>query len=150
MLDRKLIEELISVVLEEGADFAEIFVENKISNTIIMTDGKVDKSSTGQERGVGIRGFFKDEQVYAYTNDLSREKLLKVAKRVGTAIKSFGEGTRFSGIKKLDFTDKHVVIVSPLDVSKSEKVAVMRLAHEGASSYPVSYTHLTLPTTPYV
>ncbi|RKX46596.1 MAG: TldD/PmbA family protein [Thermotogae bacterium] len=136
MLDRKLIEELISVVLEEGADFAEIFVENKISNTIIMTDGKVDKSSTGQERGVGIRGFFKDEQVYAYTNDLSREKLLKVAKRVGTAIKSFGEGTRFSGIKKLDFTDKHVVIVSPLDVSKSEKVAVMRLAHEGASSYP--------------
>ena len=136
MLDRKLIEELISVVLEEGADFAEIFVENKVSNTIIMTDGKVDKSSTGQERGVGIRGFFKDEQVYAYTNDLSREKLLKVAKRVGTAIKSFGEGTRFSGIKKLDFTDKHVVIVSPLDVSKSEKVAVMRLAHEGASSYP--------------
>jgi len=136
MLDRKLIEELISVVLEEGADFAEVFVENKISNTITMTDGKVDKSSTGQERGVGIRGFFKDEQVYAYTNDLSRENLLKVAKHVGTAIKSSGEETGFSGIKKLDFTNKHVVMVSPLDVAKSEKVAVMRLAHEGASSYP--------------
>lgn len=136
MLDRKLVEDIISTVLAGGADFAEVFVENKISNTIIMTDGKVDRSTTGQERGVGIRGFFKDEQVYAYTNDLSKENLMKVAKRVGTAIKSSDGGTVFPGLKVFDFTDRHVVVWNPLDVSKSEKVAVMRLAHEGAASYP--------------
>jgi len=36
--------------------------------------------------GVGIRGFLGDKAIYAYTNDLSEENMLAVARRVGEAL----------------------------------------------------------------
>ncbi|MGB9693802.1 MAG: PmbA/TldA family metallopeptidase, partial [Fervidobacterium sp.] len=78
--DKSFVEEIIATVLKYGGDFAEVFVEDRYSTNISLKNGRVENAQTGRMFGVGIRGFLGDKAIYAYTNDLSRENILAVAK----------------------------------------------------------------------
>ena len=83
-------ERILGTVLKYGGDFAELFVEDRYSTNISLKNGKVETAQTGRMFGVGIRGFLGDKAIYAYTNDLSEENMLTVARRVGEALGEVG------------------------------------------------------------
>ena len=47
-----------------------------------MLNGKVEDVNSGIRRGIGLRIYHGLESVYAYTNDLSEENLIKTAKQL--------------------------------------------------------------------
>lgn len=59
MLSKNIVAEVLAKCLVTGGDFAEIFEENSINNSIALIDGKVDDAIGGRSYGIGIR-IFKD------------------------------------------------------------------------------------------
>ena len=55
-------------------------------------------------------------------------------------------------ISKQREVDEAVIVNRPIDFEKNGNYVIVGVRHTGKSYllYPVSYTHLTLPTTPYV
>ena len=92
MLDKRVIEDVLYAALSRGGDFAEVFVEDKYNGSMKMVGGILESSISGRDYGVGIRIFDKYNSIYAYTNDSSRENLIKVAKEAAQALK---EGQRY-------------------------------------------------------
>ena len=86
MLEKKQLEKILSVCLETGGDFAEIFEERKVSNGYSLLNGKVDNANSGIVYGVGLRIYHNTESVYAYSNDTSLDNLLKMAKDLSGSI----------------------------------------------------------------
>lgn len=70
MIEKNKLENYLAKCLTTGADFSELFLEEKEINTITMEDSKIDRVDTNIERGIGIRICKDTEKVYGYTNKL--------------------------------------------------------------------------------
>ncbi|MFN6991393.1 MAG: TldD/PmbA family protein [Fervidobacterium sp.] len=133
--DKLFVEEILATVLKYGGDFAEIFVEDRYSTNLSLKNGKVETAQTGQVFGIGIRGFLGDKVIYAYTNDLSKENILKVARRVGEALGEVKILEISLDLRKIEIKDRHIVLLRPEEVAKNIKVGYMKRAYEAAKKY---------------
>jgi len=86
MLETNLIHDVLTEALSTGGDFAEIFVENTVRNSINAVNGICEKSVSGVDYGAGLRIFTGFNAIYVYTNDTSRENFLKIAKEAAAAV----------------------------------------------------------------
>lgn len=128
MINKSIIQKVIEASLTTGGDFAEVFVENKINNAISMIGGKIEKSNSGVDFGIGIRIFNGLNCVYAYTNDNSEENLIKTAINAAKAIKNPSHiGT--SQIIRGKIKEINPIKIFPSQISKSKKVELMKRAH---------------------
>jgi TldD protein len=126
-----LVYDTIEAALSTGGDFAEVFCEERTSTGAHTLNGAVERASWSAVRGLGIRVCSGFGAVYAYTNDLSRESLVKMAKEASIAA---GEkAAAFSGgFTRLAFSGLHPVREYPAGKSKREYVERLRVAHEAA------------------
>ena len=102
MLDKKIIEKVIDKALSNGADFAEIFVENTLISSISFNDNKTKQNVVGNDYGAGVRVFYGHTAIYAFTNDLGEESLLAAADAVSKA------ATGGDIIAAIDLTKKEI------------------------------------------
>ena len=136
MLNRNLVHDVLAAALSSGGDFAEIFVENTEKNNMTMINGSVEKALWGVDYGCGIRIFSGYGAVYAYTNDTSRENLLKVAGEASQTAQSAKSPAVVSmDFQKVPFVNIHPVIVSPSEGSKKIAAEKLRMAHEASIAY---------------
>ena len=125
MLCESLIKDVLDEAMSYGADFAEIYVEHMESQSISMIGGKVDKANRGQDYGVGIRLFQGTNSVYGYTNDSSRDNLLKTAREIASAF--LGDIiTKPINLTRQHVINQHVVKLDLNDVPASQRIAKMR------------------------
>ncbi len=82
LLNQDLAREVLALARAGGADFAEIYVERWRRRNLRVLDRQVKEATSGIELGAGLRLFYGLDVVYAYTNDLSRESLLDVTRRL--------------------------------------------------------------------
>ena len=134
MIDKSLVENILNEALSTGGDFAEIFVENKVGDSFYLVDGKVEQAISGKDFGIGIRIFKDLFSVYAYTNDMSKENLIKVAQKASKAIRGTKEDIVINLIKQ-DIENKHKIILAPGSVLKDDKILVMKEAYNAAKEY---------------
>ncbi|MBC7350022.1 MAG: TldD/PmbA family protein [Candidatus Aminicenantes bacterium] len=73
------LKQLLSLALSRGGDFADVFLEYRTSLSILMEEDIIKESSESVSLGLGIRVISKDRTGYAYSNDLSEEKLKSAA-----------------------------------------------------------------------
>ena len=92
MLNKSVIEDVLTAALSTGGDFSEVFVEDKFTNTMSLQTGKLEKSISGRDFGVGIRVLKGLQSVYAYTNDFTKEGLIKAAHTAAAAIQGVKSG----------------------------------------------------------
>lgn len=59
MLSKNIVSQVLAKCLITGGDFAEIFEDDSINNSISLVDGKVQDAIGGRSYGIGIR-IFKD------------------------------------------------------------------------------------------
>ncbi len=78
-LDPQILNRTISKTLEKGGEFADVYVENRISRRILMEESKFKSAVFGISQGAGVRVIFGDKTGYAYTDDITEEKLAKAA-----------------------------------------------------------------------
>ena len=134
MLDKQLIDKILTEALSTGGDFAEIFVEKKSSSNLFMIDGKVESSISGRDFGIGIRIFKGLFSVYGYTNDMNEESLLKATKKIASSISGTKEDITLNLIKQ-DIENINKIQIYPQDIKKSEKIELMKIASHSAKDY---------------
>ncbi|MGL5642895.1 MAG: PmbA/TldA family metallopeptidase, partial [Paraclostridium sp.] len=91
MISKEVASKVLSKCLITGGDFAEIFEEDTISNSIGIIDNKVENALGGRSYGIGIRIFKGLKSVYAYTNDNSISSLLDTAYKAALALGNLNE-----------------------------------------------------------
>jgi len=134
MLDKSVIQEVLNEALSTGGDFAEIFVEDRLSNNIFLIGGNVENSVSGRDYGVGIRIFDKTNSIYAYTNNSSKENLIEVAKKAAEAINGVKKNITLN-LMKSQITNINNIIIMPDTVDKRRKVDLLKRAYNTAKSY---------------
>lgn len=134
MLSKALLEDCIIAALSTGGDFAEVFVEDRFSTTLSMVGGKIDSGVSGRDYGVGIRIFKGTNYVYAYTNDYSRDNLIKVGKEAAAALPGANGGITLN-LQKQDIPQIIPIKINPGDVDKQRKVGLMARAYQVAKEY---------------
>lgn len=149
MLNRKLIEDALTAALSTGGDFAEIFVEERTNNGIVMIGGKVESTMSGRDYGAGIRIFKGFNSVYAYTNKTDRDTLIETAKKAAKAV----EGNIIDhtiNLIKTDVNNINTIQIDPSSVEKTRKVQVMKKAYDTAFNYDDLITQVSVNYTDYI
>jgi Predicted Zn-dependent proteases and their inactivated homologs len=134
MISKSVISDVLNAALSTGGDFAEVFIEDKYSSNISMIDGKVENAISGKEYGIGIRIFSGTKGIYAYTNDSSRDNLIKTAAEAAAAI----SGKFFCTPERLierPVSSINRINLYPQDVERKRKIDVMKIAHNAAASF---------------
>lgn len=149
MLNKKLIEDTLAAALSTGGDFAEIFVEDRTNNGIVMIGGKVESTMSGRDYGLGIRIFKGFNSVYAYTNKSDRDSLIDTAKKAAAAVEGKEQGITID-LSKTDVKNINTILIDPTGVEKTKKVQIMRRAYETAFNYDELISQVTISYTDYI
>ena len=94
MLDESTVQRVLTAGLERGADFAEIFAEDRRSSSASLDDGKVEELTSGRDRGAGIRVVVGESTGFAHTSDLSEDGLLAAARVAAAAARGSSTGSK--------------------------------------------------------
>ena len=135
MLSKIIASEVLAKCLVTGGDFAEIYEDDSINNSISLIDGKVENAIGGRSYGIGIRIFKGFKSVYAYTNNNSRESLLETAYRAALALGEVKEKEGNIILNEKKITTIHPIIYYPKDVLYDKKITVLKSAYGGAKNY---------------
>ncbi|WP_326910789.1 TldD/PmbA family protein [Sedimentibacter sp. MB31-C6] len=149
MLNKQLIENTLTAALSTGGDFAEIFVEDRTNNGILMIGGKVESTMSGRDYGVGIRIFKGFNSIYAYTNKSDSDTLISTAKKAAAAIEG-SSGDIIINLEKSDIINVNNIQKDPNSVAKTKKVELMRQAYNIAYNYDDLITQVSVNYTDYV
>lgn len=84
-MDKKGIKEIFLKALSHGADFAEVFFEHRENSAISCEENRIERIISGIDEGAGIRVISGGNTSYAYTNEVSMERLLEMAELAGKA-----------------------------------------------------------------
>lgn len=78
MLDSGIAKSVIDHALFLGADFAELFVENKQTSLVELSSSEVSDISSNIDSGIGVRLFFGHNVLYGFTYSSDEQALKKV------------------------------------------------------------------------
>ncbi len=89
MINRRTVKKILNLLLESGGDFADIFIQSRISNGLRLDDNKIENVSSGYETGCGLRLIYNDSTYYAFIDSVDIDRLTESAKIVKSAINNF-------------------------------------------------------------
>src|SRR5690606_27376686 len=125
LLDQAVVERVLGAGLARGADFAEVFVEDRRSSSALLDDGRVEELTSGRDRGAGIRVVVGDSTGFAHTSDLSEAGLIAAAEAAAAASRGAGGSTLVVDLDRVDAPAPNAVAILPGDVPKARKVELL-------------------------
>lgn len=131
MISRKIAEQTLAEALRTGGDFAELFVQDKRSNTLSLVDGHIEDAVTGRLHGAGVRIYQGLNSIYVHTNDTSLAGLLAAARKAADAVGSQDKAVDISLTGSVP-TNIHAFRQLPMDVSGARKARLLRCANAAA------------------
>ena len=125
MLDKNTIGDILTVALSKGGTFAEIFIENNVKNNISLINGEVNQALWGVDYGCGIRIFNGYNAIYTYTNDTSKDNLIRIAKEASEVINS--KNISFiENFSNLNFDNKNKIELLPNNTNKKDVIEMLK------------------------
>jgi TldD protein len=134
MIEEPVLERVLSSALRGGAEFAEVYAEDKRSSSAYLDDGKVEQVTSGRDRGAGIRVVSGETTGYAHTADLSESGLLAAAEAAAAAARSGGGGAKVVALSRREVRPVSPVETFPDSVPKATKVQLLLQADDAARS----------------
>src|SRR5512143_2625749 len=128
-IDAQLATRLLGHALEAGGDYADLYFEFRVSADYSLEEEQVRTLGRGITLGLGIRVTKGDATGYAYTEDLSWEKMAYAARTAGQIAAGGGHApvdvATLTKVKAPSFYD---VPRPSLVVPAAEKLALLRAA----------------------
>lgn len=147
MLSKKQVIEVLNAGLSTGADYAEIFIEDRTNHGYGVENGEVKTATVSNTYGAGIRLLNKLQSVYGYTNDVSKKGLLSLANALSHSFEGKQE-VFVTSLKIKNVKNNHPHIRPNDTVSDEEKIAwlkrgdkVMKEASEKIVRTNASFSH---------
>jgi TldD protein len=131
MLDRRVLSDTLAKAMQRGGDFADIYLENRVSTVIACEDNKIERIKTGTETGAGVRVVYGDTTAYAYTNKVTAEELLQVADIASRAARAADKDISID-LRSVKPTVDLDIDILPSAVAIDEKVAAVEVANAAA------------------
>src|SRR5436309_12068566 len=78
-LTRQDLESYLGDALSQGGDYADLYFEYLLTSSISIDESMVKSAAQGVSMGVGVRVISGERTGYAYSDDLSPEKIRKAA-----------------------------------------------------------------------
>lgn len=126
MLSQDMIEKVLDRASEKGADFAEVFEEERIQQETQITQDEIEQCQNARECGVGIRLFKDKTRYYAYTNDRSEAAVFQLVTDLTKTMKGDCMARQKLQDKKIYTMVPETVVVS--DVPLKERITPARQA----------------------
>lgn len=134
VIDHDVLERVLSSAVRGGADFAEVYAEDKRSTSVALDDGRVEQVTSGRDRGAGIRVIRGETTGYAHTADLTEGGLLAAAEAAAAAASGGDGGARVVSLEARARHRVNDVREQPDQVEKAAKVQVLQRMDEAARS----------------
>jgi TldD protein len=128
------LESYLSEALSAGGDYADLYFEYLATSSIGMDEGIVKSAAEGVELGVGVRVLAGERTGYAYSDDLSPEKIRKAA-RVAARIAQGPSSIVRTGFEEARKHNLYPMVQAPHETGLAERVALVRRADEAARAY---------------
>src|SRR5246500_3373392 len=74
------VERYLAAALSAGGDFADLYFEYQTSTSVSLDESMVKSATQGISVGCGVRVLSGERTGYAYTDDLSSDRLLRAAR----------------------------------------------------------------------
>ena len=115
-----------------GADWAEVFVEDKRTSSARFDDGRIEELTSGRDRGAGIRVVAGDTTGFAHTADLSEAGLRRAAEAAAAAARGGGGGVQKVSLERQTARREVDITTYPETIAKATKVELLTQANEAA------------------
>ena len=126
---------LLVAALGKGADFADLFFEYRVSSNLSFEEDSVKSARRGVLRGVGIRAIKDDQVGYAFSEDLSTEKMLEAAHAAAAIANDKTARAKVVGVSPLRHKNLYPVAELATSADLSKKLAIIRQANDAAKAY---------------
>ena len=132
--DRDL-EKYLAAALSAGGEYADLYFEYRASSSISLDESLIKGATQGVSAGCGVRVIVGERTGYAYTDDLSPDKIRKAA-QIAAHIAKGPARVSTVGLSELQLTrNLYPVVVAPTDVDIADKIDLVFRADKAARAY---------------
>lgn len=133
-IDKSILNKVIAKALEKGGDFAEVYIENRVSRQIVMEESKFKSGLYGISQGAGVRVISGNKTGYAYTEEITEEKLLRAAE-VASFVALNGKITTPVNVSDAQ-RPSFITVQQPLgDIADEKRIDIIKRADQAAMDY---------------
>jgi TldD protein len=145
-LSERLMERCLGEALSAGGEYADLYFESVTSTSLGIDESLVKSASQGISVGCGIRVLSGERTGYAYTDDLSSDRLLRAA-RTAALIASGPAKEQMHGFRQAGIADKSDQSLYPItgaaaDAEIAAKLALIERADKAARAFDPRITQV--------
>ena len=122
---------ILKHALSKGGEYADIFLEESRSTSVVLEDNNVERAITGIDRGAGVRVIWGEKTAYAFTNEVTEAGLMAVADTIREAVQGDNAGAVMDLTAARPATVMQIVR-PPDEVPLREKVTLVQTGNEVA------------------
>jgi TldD protein len=135
-IDAQLANRLLSLALEAGGDYADLYFEFRVSADYVLEEEQIKTLGRGITLGLGVRVTKGDATGYAYCEDLAWEKMAHAAKTAGQiAVGGGHKPVAINSLTKVPLPSFYAVPTPSLLVPAQDKLALLRTADKAARAF---------------
>jgi len=128
------LESYLGEALSAGGEYADLYFEYLATSSIGIDESIVKSASQGVELGVGVRVLIGERTGYAYSDDLSPDKIRKAA-RVAARIAKGPASIVKTGFQEARKHNLYPMLQSPHETGLAERVDLVKRADRAARAY---------------
>jgi TldD protein len=133
-ITERLLERCLGQALSAGGDYADLYFESVAATALGVDEQIVKSASQGVSAGCGIRVLSGERTGYAYTDDLSPERLLHAA-RTAALIASGPAKETVQGFVQAPLADLYPVPLGGYDLDLAARLDLILRADRAARAY---------------
>jgi len=133
-ISRQDLENYLADALSQGGDYADLYFEYLLTSSISIDESMVKSAAQGVSMGVGVRVISGERTGYAYSDDLSPEKIKKAA-HVAAHIAAGPSKVEKFGLNEGSRHNLYPVLVAPTETAFTERVDLVKRADRAARAY---------------
>lgn len=133
-----LMERCLSAALDGGGDYAELYFESVSSTSLGLDESMIKSASQGVSAGCGIRVLSGERTGYAYTDELSAERLLRAARTAALIASGPAKQSLVGFAAPVHDASRPRLYPAPaaeMDPSLTDKLALVQRADAAARGY---------------
>ncbi len=128
------LENYLAEALSQGGNYADLYFEYLATSSISIDESIVKSASQGVSLGVGVRVIAGERTGYAYSDDLSPEKIRKAA-RVAAHIAAGPATVEKVSLNEGQRRNLYPVLTAPTETAFAERVELVKRADRAARAY---------------
>ncbi len=134
-LSPKDLRRILETALASGGEFAEIFLEYRIYHFVNMEEDIIKETAESIDLGMGIRVLSGEKTGFAYTNDLSFEKMMMAA-RSASAIAASPSAVFIADLRAVDLDHNYYPVqVEPHKAPLMSRIELVKESYQACQNF---------------